>query len=333
MGVSEVTRFIRLRADVDRTLATNEGTRVAHPSRPDDVRFVDHHSLFNRHQRRLHQVLREFPRKGVCVFAVHPQHGLAGQLWLEASAGVRAGSVGRHAEVELHLPFDEALSLRQLLVLVTRGDGGTRIQVVDLATPGGFQAETGGVLRAVTADGPCVLAVASYSLFLLPTGAPTPWEPQAADPFLTLPPRRLVTRTRPRPEPRRLGEGQALVTECRGPVMVRADRLREPGEPVVACLTLGAGALAHRLELGASALERGVLLGRYERCAGDPSALEFDVSRVHALVLSVDGEPWLFDAGSTNGVFAGEAQVRAVPLDEVTAYRLASLPLGWQRVH
>ena len=57
-----------------------------------------------------------------------------------------------------------------------------------------------------------------------------------------------------------------------------------------------------RIQVRAEDLERGVRLGRYQRCRG-ASGFSRDerVSRVHAFVLDRGGRRWLFDTASTNG--------------------------------
>lgn len=59
-------------------------------------------------------------------------------------------------------------------------------------------------------------------------------------------------------------------------------------------------------------LARGVLIGRDERCLPTPlSAGDHLVSRVHALVVELGGEPVIADTGSTNGVRVNGAEVDA----------------------
>ena len=54
------------------------------------------------------------------------------------------------------------------------------------------------------------------------------------------------------------------------------------------------------------------LLGRYDRCeAGGTPVLEDEmISRVHALVVEVDGRPLIVDLGSVNGLWSGDTRVR-----------------------
>jgi hypothetical protein len=336
MNDSETTRFVRLRADVERDGARNEVTRCV--SIRDVVEFVDHSVLFNHHQRRLMQIVRDQVRPGVAIFALHRREGIAGHFWLAATEHLRAGLIGRHSAVDLLLKDDAELSLRHLLVLVKRkAAGGLTLRVADLATPTGFQAEEGGLLRAVEANGTLVLRVASYSLFFFPTGGPLPWDPEAASPWSTLPPRVPITEARPsRAHRMRRPEHRDERTEVRfqeGPFGPGPEPLLQPGEPVEGQLIIDPGANEERLAVGARALERGVILGRYSRCSGSTLAENYDVSRVHAVLLQCDGELHLIDAGSTNGTYHGDQEVKCEPVQPGGRYSLDWVPLRWEPTH
>ena len=58
------------------------------------------------------------------------------------------------------------------------------------------------------------------------------------------------------------------------------------------------------------------LLGRYERCDthGATVFAHHGISRVHLLVVEVEGAVYAVDTGSTNGTFHGDDEVRIVPL-------------------
>lgn len=88
-----------------------------------------------------------------------------------------------------------------------------------------------------------------------------------------------------------------------------------------------------RLQVGVSALERGIILGRYSRCAGDTSLMTDEVSRVHAVLIAVDGKVHLVDAGSTNGIMKGDVEVKCAPIEAGCAYSLCGTSVRWERVH
>lgn len=327
------TRYVRLNPIADRTRADNGGTRC---ERTGELRavLVSHRMLFNRHQRRLSQIVREYRRPGVAVFAIHRVEGMAGHLWLEASEALRAGVIGRHSCVDLFLEGDEGLSLRHLLVLVRQVAGSLWLRVVDLATPAGFQAEEGGVLRAVEANGVLVLAAASFSFFVVPTGGGAVWDRDAEDPWSTLP--RRVCEASPREVPPRAprrkvhaGEGTSVSflegLEEPGPLPALL-----PGERVEGHLWLADGHGEVLLPVGARPLERGLILGRYSRCNGATATMTNEVSRVHAVVMAIDGQLHLMDAGSTNGIFLDDEQVKCAPITPGATYSLATLDVRWE---
>jgi hypothetical protein len=259
---------------------------------------------------------------------------MAGHLWLEATEQLRAGPIGRHSNVDLFLPDDEELSLRHLLVLVRQVAGSLRLRVADLATPGGFQSEEGGVLRAVDANGTLVLRAASYSFFAVPTGSPPPWKRDAEDPWLTLPRRVLVAEPRsPRSPPVRrhiARGGQTSVSFVSGPEEPGPEPVLLAGEIVEGHLVIANGGAEQKLTVGATALERGIILGRYSRCSGDTSVMTDLVSRVHGVVIAIDGQVHLIDAGSTNGIATGGQEVKCAPIQASATYSLGGMKVRWE---
>lgn len=329
---SEQTRFIRLRADVERSGSANEVTQYVRAK--GGVVLLDERRLFNRHQLRLAQILREHPAPGVAIFAVHPVAGIAGHFWLSATDVLRAGTIGRHSAVDLFLTDDRELSLRHLLVLVRQTARGLRIRVADLATPSGFHAEQGGALRAVQANGTLFLRVARYSMMMFPTGVPRPWDSEAKDPWLTLPARELIAdeRTaRPSAKRMRTRPEDTHVSFPRGLAEPGPEPLVEPGESIEGELAISSGGETS-IAVGATALERGILVGRYARCARADVAVTDAVSRVHAVLIRSDGALHLIDAGSTNGTFLGEREIRCAVIEPGSEYRLGragGLTLRW----
>jgi hypothetical protein len=86
--------------------------------------------------------------------------------------------------------------------------------------------------------------------------------------------------------------------------------------------------------VGHVALRAGVLIGRYERCDFNGQHIEMDmeVSRVHALLLSLDGRIHLFDTGSTNGITIDDVPIDrlALPRHHPTTFQLSdTLEVTW----
>jgi hypothetical protein len=117
-------------------------------------------------------------------------------------------------------------------------------------------------------------------------------------------------------------ESITLVRTQPGPSRARvgADAEGDAGPPL-GTLKLSSGGRSQAMILGHHAAETGVLLGRYERCDthGATVLAHHGVSRVHLLVVEVEGTLYAIDTGSTNGTFQGEDEVRIVPLASGTA--------------
>jgi hypothetical protein len=118
-----------------------------------------------------------------------------------------------------------------------------------------------------------------------------------------------------------------------GPSESGPEALLQPGERVEGHLLITHGASEERLAVGARALERGVILGRYSRCTGDTTEMSQDVSRVHAVLLQCDGELHLIDAGSTNGTFLGDREVKCGWVQSGCRYRLGRMRVRWEPTH
>jgi hypothetical protein len=330
------SRVVRLFEGLERRQVPNHGTRFE-PVALDHRLSVEHALLFNAHQAALARRIRRYARPGVVTFALSEERGVCGELWLEAGEGVRSGSIGRHSAAELFLPWHEALSLRHLLVLVRKTPGGpVHSRVVDLNTPLGFTAETGGRLGSVEADGPLVLSAAGYSLILFPTGGPLAWDPEASDPFATLPTRvHQAAEPSARPDPRPVPRPITRVTPYAAPRPAAQEGavLCEAGERALGVLVVCRADREEAIPVGARALERGVVLGRYGRCDVGRQSGRSGVSRVHAILLSCDGEPHLVDAGSTNGTYCGDQEIKCARLEPQRTYWLGDeLCLRWEPV-
>lgn len=334
--MAQGTRVVRLTELAERNLARNDATRVS-GGLGRARSFVSPQNLFNKHQRLLYQRLLAHPELGVAVFAFDARTGFAGELWLRGTTGLRSGTIGRHSSVDLFLPGDGGFSLRQSVVLVRSVLGVPLIRVVDLDSSTGFSIGDQAALHAVDADGPFCMRAGDYVFFVAPTGGPPPWNPGLDDAWSTLP--RAVVATRPRLEAaapalreQRLDSEQTNVSRLRGPAAAGAAPLLDPGEAVAGVLHLSGDEGAEHLEVGGAALERGVLVGRYSRCGGGAWA-SHSVSRVHALVIRVDGAVWLVDTGSTNGTWLDGAEARCAQLGPGVLARLSqdeSLTLRWQ---
>ncbi len=334
MNDSSESRAVHLRADVDRSSGENRETRCSGLRGRPQVDWITHRDLFNHHHNRLAQIVRGYSREGIAVFALHAEKGIAGHLWLELSDELRAGTIGRHSGVDLFLRDEESLSLRHLAVLARRdGPNRFRVRVLDLATPLGFNTEMGTPLRMLEADGTVVFHAAGYSFFLLPTGRFLPWNVHSADPWFSLPRRTMhelasvpasaaLRRARP--------DGNTRVTTGLGPLELGTEALLVPGEPEAGQLTLVNDSIERVFSIGAHALTRGVILGRYERCVGAGAGAGDRVSRVHAVVCAIDNVTYFVDTGSTNGTYIGDLEVKCARVVPGVTFSLGSMQVVWR---
>lgn len=102
----------------------------------------------------------------------------------------------------------------------------------------------------------------------------------------------------------------------RGPTRASVELVGADEQPLGA-LRLSAGADAQTVTLSERVLDEGVLLGRYERCdTHGASVIDIDgISRVHVLVIRVDGVVYAVDTASTNGTYLARGdEVRIVGL-------------------
>jgi hypothetical protein len=152
---------------------------------------------------------------------------------------------------------------------------------------------------------------------ILPKGEDTrPWPASAEDAWNAIPERAYLEQVgleRPdRPSPPQATDyrSSTLVLSLPGPFM-GTEKLLDTGEVPRGRLVIRCEGREMTMVLGASAITRGVLLGRYDRCdASDPSVLATpSISRVHALVVELAGRLYVVDAGSTNGVWESHQRV------------------------
>ena len=247
---------------------------------------------------------------GLAVIAVDEHTGrYAGSKLVRAAIGRHTAlTVGRHDRCDLFLADHPDLALRQLVILLdpvrsfAPGNASVRYRVLDLRTAHGFTDECDRALRGLCAEGPAIIRCAGYVLFVLPLGDPTDWPADAHDAWSILPERVYLRESGPR------DTGMMLA-------------LRD----VAGVIELAGGILA----VGSDTLHDGLLLGRYLRCDG-ARYIDDDIqlSRVHLLLLEVDGTLLAVDTASIHGVrVAGRPPERIAPVPD-----RAELVLGCTRL-
>lgn len=303
-------------------------------------------TLFVRHFDKLRALRAAHPEPGLALVAI----GLGGALetaWLEARPGrVAVATVGRHERADLHVGPDPGLSLRQLVVILEPLRGSwtdLRYRLIDLRTHAGLVDERGRRLQALQSEGPAFVRCGSCAVLCLPTGDDLPWPESARDAWRCLPERvyfdDVPAESRRVPSrPQGLARIETTIRTHAGPTASESELLGFDERPVAQLRLQRASAAdrrQHTVRLpGASALRRGVLLGRYARCDVTQAGHALDdpmISRVHLLILDVGGETYAIDTASTYGTSSRGEHVRAARLELGAELALAegAVTLRW----
>lgn len=289
-----LTRVVKINTQVA-PLRSTERTRMAVPR---GHRDRSPEALFAESAEAMACAHASEPRRGMFLFAAHARHGLLGRMWLEATPEPRAAVLGRHDAIDFALPLDDSLSLRHVLFVVRAVEGAVHFWALDLESSNGMQLDGEEPARLLFAHGPTLLQMGAFTLFCLPSGEPLPWTPGTPGwPWTGHRARRPRSATTP-------------------PLAVGEVELKSEDEQSITPIQL-----CH--------LERGVLVGRDDRCTLTSSL--GSVSRVHAVLLELDGEPWLVDTGSTNGTWVNGREIALSPLTDGAEFDLGSeLHLRWR---
>lgn len=293
--------------------------------------------------RELAPIYNAFDKDGLLCVAAREGGGLAAYVHLPILSEQGAFAViGRHDCCALTL-HDEEISLRHALVRVSRqGLGEARVRLIDLGSANTFRTEDGQVCKAVLAEGPLFVHMLGYQLFLFPTGtlAPSKWESTADATWSSFPERIYLDQRIPErmnkegrrsaPAPQGRARRQTYMT-----LLPAAQHLRaKPGAGghVVGTILLAAEntQIAHRVS--SEDLERGVMIGRYERC--QLAGASHSLSRVHLVLLLDGGDIWAVDTASLNGTIVDGQKISAIVLDREVELRLpAGMGMRWVPEH
>ncbi|MFH1811309.1 MAG: FHA domain-containing protein [Pseudomonadota bacterium] len=304
---------------------------------------MDPRALFVREYALIRQALRCHRQLGVLTMAFARDGELLGQLWLKATSDKPRGAlIGRHSMCDLAIPTAYSdVSLRHLAVLVQAIQvDEIRVRLIDLRTGMGFADETGRVLRGLAAEGSLFLRLGEVDLMLLVTRDDQSDIESAEDAYACIPERvffdergpgdlRPMVRRRASPGPFGDADTTHVVSKA-GPLAV--------GQELCAIDELPAGRLVIRTHrdaiqrvVGQRALDRGILLGRYDRCdVGITDHPESRLSRVHLLVCRHGDDVLAVDTASTNGTQLKDREIRLERLADGTRLELAKeLSLTW----
>lgn len=297
--------------------------------------------LFCRNYPAIREALTQFKDLGVLLLLFSRRGTLIGGHWIDAVPNKpHAAVVGRHDHCDLVVPARHAdISLRHLVVLArARHVDEVSLRVIDLHTENGFSDPDGRPLRSIEAEGPVFLRLGSLTLAALVTGESAPIADDASDAFECIPTVVFVRERTTHPGARiRRRSGRDALTGCTR-VLQRLPPLALGQLPALSDDQVGTLWLENRngfscRPLRATDVERGVLIGRYERCDVTAGAIvDNRLSRVHLLVVRDQGELFALDTCSSNGTRIKNRSISLVHFDPAHALVLADVvKVSWQR--
>lgn len=276
---------------------------------------------------------------GLAIFAID-RDGIHRAVLLPARPeGLHTAIVGCHPEIDVSLD-DGTLSSRHLAIIThPTSDDRLWFRLIDLRSESGMYDERGERVEHCVSDGPICIHVGRFCLFVIPLCDPRlgwPLDPRKA--WQEMPSRafhrmdgavRRSTTTPLSPCGRRshwptVDPKATLVQDIPGPRFARSvhrvlsiDRNEEEGEgspPIGELLLANSSGASGSLLVDAAAARSGLLLGRDERCDERDLLDDQRISRVHLLILEVEGVVYAIDTASANGVWRKGADAGGVPL-------------------
>ncbi len=238
--------------------------------------------------------------------------------------------VGRHSQCDLQLQHSD-VALRQLAIHIAHNSTAKAplLRLWDLHTGKSMLSEDGNKIESLASNGPVFLSLGRYHIAIVPLGLiPNRMPTTMKEAWASLPQRTFLSA---------LGEGssQTLLPERFGgpsrstsiTLLPSSIGLREVEKnPVahhrrIATLTLRSEDMCLTYHVGHEHLERGILIGRYNRCLG--SGFDRSVSRVHLLLATIAGEIIAIDSASTVGCRISSLRIKSLHLNSETKIHLS----------
>ena len=264
--------------------------------------------------------LRDTDGPRMAVIAVHS----SGAVREAVVSADRFLVIGRHTRCALMLD-DPEVSLRHLVAHWSDEDGPT-IRLWDLRTGQPFVTEDGLPSSSVVAEGVLFASLGRYQILFVPLDA-VAWANDAEGAWALLPHRRFASARVASDRVRSIDPNRdSTVTHTLPPIVFGAEPMTGSDGLSCGCAT---GRVVVELPDGRTErwvsdeqLDRGLLFGRYDRCQ---LALDGDdaLSRVHLLVVRIEGRIWAIDTASTNGT-----RHNGIPFDASALATSASLLLA-----
>ncbi len=252
----------------------------------------------------------------VLLAAVHADSEIS---LFRASVGEEPVSLvlGRHSAAQLRVRFDEALSLRHALALLTRDEKGALVlRLLDLSSSFGLETTDGASAPSLASNGSLAVRAADTALFAIFRGDVDRLRSSQPLPSLEVLP---AVDSHPVDEGgASQGEGDSVeytlrksrVEACRrgGPyrsAVVRFDMSRYEG-PASHHVYVSFEEQIRRYNVTKNIFRSGCLIGRDSRCHVVSDLFGAEVSRLHCLLIELDGKPMLFDLASMNGTHVND---------------------------
>ncbi len=272
---------------------------------------------------------------GFAVLAASPRNGETTTRFVDhvAPGEIRTLSVGRHDHADLIIEGDPSLSLRHAIVILSRdAKGAPFVRVIDLRSIFGVKSPDDTRHLSLASNGSVALRLADTALFILPMATLSPEEqsslstttfdklvwPQAS-PF--------VPTVEPEIQLERLSRFTSETTSISMITSSSEERMKRSPDGEAGRLTLTTDSDSYRFAVDPQLLRAGLLVGRYDRCDinADNIRMPEKVSRVHALLISLDARAYIIDTGSSNGIVLDDAFHKELRLSEE---RSVTLELG-----
>ena len=312
----------------------NEGTVFRHFLNKDDEykRGFDAKQLVYDAYEELRPLIEEHRDPGLLAVAVKKSGRVLTSKWLPSVTGkTKTMSIGRHSCCDLRIPIRHRdISLRHAMVLFQSLPlAKTSLRVIDLHTPLGLWDEDGASFQACESNGSMFLQIGDIYLILLLTQNWKPTE-SAHDAYLQIPDRISV-------EASDFDEGDlersTLIRKRKSTVMFGGfdQEQYDKGEPL-GHLQLSGPRGFECLTVTPELIDRGLLVGRYERCAFTEDQADGHLSRVHLLFIRNGPELLAIDTGSSNGSYHDDLEFRCLRIRGNTKIHLTKeITLSWRR--
>ena len=292
-------------------------------------------------------------KSDLIVFAYEDSFPLQVLNLEQHSHEIKSLILGRHTQCPLRLT-DPAVSLRHLVLILYPRNTDFQYQLIDLNSGTGFSVDDKDC-RSMWANGASFIRILQYNLlFIVPDqinwdavdheiieqitrrryegNAEQRFQPSAVE---LKPPQHFFTNLENIHNSKEREELEHDITNSISiqlpPVWLDKNTKQLP----VVELDIHFQKKKKRILIGAKQLERGVLVGRYDRCGiFFVSDDEYNpISRVHCLFISIDGTKYVIDTASTNGTTVVHEPIQQRILSSTSLVILAeSLFISWKEV-